>query len=71
MLLDQLGIKLHISDLPEVRKYMDYRYNAPWIVIQFRKVFKWTKISQLLFEAQAATLNKVLDEGKRIQNADG
>ena len=65
-ILDSIGIKIKVSDKSEVIEYMDYRYNAPWLVIQFRLIFKREKISQLLFNAQMVVLNEVLEQGNNL-----
>ena len=62
-ILENIGIKINLSEIPEYMEYMDYRYNAPWLIIQFRRIFMWVKISQLKLDAQLAVLNKTIEEG--------
>ena len=63
-ILENIGIKINLSEIPEYMEYMDYRYNAPWLVIQFRRIFMQAKISQLNFNAQLAMLNKTIEAGQ-------
>ena len=62
-ILDAIGVIINLSEIPEYMEYMDYKYNASWLIIQFRRIFMWAKISQLKFDAQVAVLNKTIEAG--------
>jgi len=59
-LLDNVGLTVNLSSIPEYNEYLVY-VNAPFIIRTFREIFRRGKIKNLHRKAMAATINKILE----------
>jgi hypothetical protein len=64
MILENIGLRVNVSELPDYMAYMDYRYNAPLLLIIWRRLFRKAVINDLHIKAQQAFLNAVMDQAK-------
>ena len=64
--LDNVGITIKISGLPEYIKYYRYCYPHSRLLCWWRYTFRQRKIDQLELEAQQAMINEVLNAGAKM-----
>ena len=66
MILDNIGIVVKVSEIPEHEEYWSYAFGAPWYLKIFRSIFRRRKLDELHKLSQLAFLNKVLEQGDKI-----
>jgi hypothetical protein len=64
-IFDNLGIRIKMSEIPEWKAYLDYRYPTNPFLYFFRKWFKRKRVEEMRLISQAAICIKVLEESKR------
>jgi len=62
-ILDNLGIKINLSDMPEHKEYVKYYLGRNRLVRWYLRTFKWAYVSELQFNVRVALLNKVIARG--------
>jgi len=65
-ILDNLGITINLTELPEHKEYADYYLNRNRLVRWYLRTFEWTKLSSLLFQVQCAELNAIMEKGYEV-----
>ena len=62
-ILENLGLKINLTDMPEHKEYADYYLNRNRLMRYLLRTFKWTKVMELKFNTQSAFLLAVLEKG--------
>ena len=71
-ILENIGITINLTDMPEHKEYTEYYLNRNWLARWYLRMFKWAKVMELKFNVQSAFLLAVLEKGdglieKRIE----
>ena len=65
-ILENLGITINLTDMPEHKEYADYYLNRNWLMRYLLRIFEWNKVKELRFQVQCALLNEVLEKGGEV-----
>lgn len=71
-ILDDIGIHINTeTEVPELREYVEYYRDAPWLLKLLRTLFRARKVNDLRYKSQQAMLCVVLEKGlKTLEGAD-
>ncbi len=61
--LDDLGITVNVTEMPEYKKYVEYYLSRNRLTRWYLRTFEWAKLSSLLFQVQCAELNAIMEKG--------
>lgn len=63
-ILDDISIHINTEEeVPEIREYVEYSRDAPWLFRLLRRIFKAKKIKGLHLKSRQALLSKVIEKG--------
>lgn len=62
LIVENLGIKIKLLQIPEYKEYFDYAVDCPWYLKLLRKIFMRHKIEQLHSIALVAFINQIMEE---------
>ena len=65
-ILEDIGITINVTDMPEHKEYVNYYLGRNWLVRLFLGVFRNSKVEELRHDVQVALLNEVLERGHEV-----
>ena len=69
-ILENLGITINVTDMPEYKEYVNYYLGRNWLVRWYLRTFKRADVMDLKWQVQCALLAATLEKGDELIETD-